>query len=171
MVAQGLRGDLAIFEADDKGALFAGPRDAGVDVVDVDLRFEQCTEDELHIAFSSNLDDENLAFGEGEIVLIEQGAGFVGIINDHTNDGAVGRVENGKRQHVDVVAIEETDKIGEPADLVFRKDGKLSDWLFAAPFGGSGLHQWNPLVRRLVRARSRATKMTSGQAGGVADGI
>ncbi|OYU98870.1 MAG: hypothetical protein CFE26_26795 [Verrucomicrobiales bacterium VVV1] len=50
---------------------------------------------------------------------------LVAIVDDEPHDGAVGRIEDGDRHHVDVVALEERRELVQATDAVFHKDRKL----------------------------------------------
>lgn len=139
-VVKSLGGDLAIFEADHERTFFARTRNARIHVVDVDFCFEKSAQDMFHVAFSVDFDDKNLGFGVGKFVFEEKSAGAIGIVDEEPDNRAVGRIENGQREDVNIVGIEETDQIREATDLILSEYGKLHDRFAPVSFFCADLH-------------------------------
>lgn len=136
VVVKGLGGDVGVFEADDEGGAVVGALDQAVDVMDVEFGFEEGGEDAGEAAFVGDFDGENLGFGVGEVVIDKKFTGFVEVVDDEAKNGAVGGVDDGEGDDVNVVSLEEGGEVGEAADAVFDKDGELADRVVGD--GGAG---------------------------------
>ena len=148
VVAERLGGDVGIFHVEGERAFALGAFNEAVDVVDVNLGFEERREHILELRFTLDLNDENLALGVRIIVVDEKLAGLVGVVDNHANDGAVGRIENCTRHDVDIVVPEERGQIVEFSHSVFGENGELFNRVAGSRGAGHKFARSAKLTRR-----------------------
>ena len=105
VVAERLGGDVGVFHVEGERAFALGPFDEAVDVVDVDLGFEERGQHVFELRFTVDLDGKDFAFGVRIVVVDEKLPSFVWIVDDQADDRAVGGVENRTRHDVGVVVL------------------------------------------------------------------
>ena len=121
-------GQGGVIDMDDDGAGDVLGGDEGVAVVDIDFSGEEGFGDfgEAGVG-GGGFDGDEVADAEG-VVGVEEGAGgFVGVVEDEADDGAVETLDDGEGEDTDIGVIKDADELGEGTDAIFGKDGDLAD--------------------------------------------
>src|SRR5262249_36954315 len=77
-----------------------------------------------------------VALGDRQAGLLEDFQGPLGVAEHQADDGAVGRVDDGDRDDVDVGRLEAADDVGQGADAGGGEDGETAHARPSAPPGG-----------------------------------
>ena len=124
MPAQGLFGQLVVFDAqaDDGFAFRVG--DEGIKIIDVQLGFQQGRHELVQLS-GGDFHHYQFAFGEREAFPVEHFARAVGVVHDHANDGAVGRVQDHQRHDMNALRSQQPNQVVEAPQPVGCEYGEL----------------------------------------------
>ncbi|SRR6266704_1539440 len=142
MPAQSLFGSVIIFHAQADNWFALGLRDERVEIVNVELGFEQSAHEPIEVGRICFHNDE-VALGKGKVFSDEQLTGTVRIIHDDANDGAVSRVEHHQTQDMNIFGTEQANQIVKPANFVWCEDGELDYRVCPPRLRGCGRHNFD----------------------------
>src|SRR5581483_3038266 len=114
--------------------------DEGVEVVDVDFGLEQGGHDAGEFGGGIQFNDEQITFSEGEVVLVKQFPGAVGVVGHEADDGAIAGVQDGQGEDVDLMRAEKRGKVVKAAEPISGEYGELFDGDGLSPRNGFGNH-------------------------------
>ena len=140
MPAEAFCGQFEIFEVEGDYRFVVGAADQGVGVVDVDLGLDEGVECLFESCFRIDFDHEQVRLGKSEVIFHQDFAGLIRVVDYDAYDGAVGGIEDGEGEDVDIPRVEQADEVVEAAEAVGGEDGELAYRFGRGGLGGDGRH-------------------------------
>jgi len=136
MLLQDLFGNIVILHTQAKNGFALRMRDKGVEVIHIELGFEQGGHEVVQFGGGIDLDGQQITLGKWKVVVDQEASRPIRVVHHKPNDSTVRGVQHRQSEHMDSVRRQHADQVVQPSEPVRSKHRELSDGLSLT--GGSG---------------------------------